>query len=238
MHRLYRLSIGATLRIVTKNWQNEHPQYTLYTLEDDSTPQSPWKLWETWQQHAARVMKHTNEIAISTCGTATTGDTTHIQPTVRMALLKKYNEHTGFFWYSKARSEKGLQISEHPWVEILWYARELQRQVRIRGTVCVSLLQDASDYARSRPRKSQISAYISQQSKPIASRKILEQAYKKAEMAYAHTDIPVSKDWALYTLMPLRFEFWQGRADRLHDRIVYERDSVGKRTWTVQRLQP
>ncbi len=220
-----------------KSWEGEHPQYTKYELDDGELPASPWLLWDAWQSEARAVVQHTNEVAISTCGSVA-GEVQHLQPTVRMVLLKYYDEALGFCWYSKACSEKGKQLSEVPHVELLWYVKELQRQVRVRGSVSTTSAEEAEKYARSRPRKSQISAYVSRQSSVIESRAALERAYKNAEVAYENEPIPVAEDWTGYVLKPARFEFWQGREDRLHDRIVYTCADAPHGTWSIIRLQP
>lgn len=223
-----------------KSWELEHPQYTKYTLDDDGLPQSPWALWDSWQSEARAVLQYTNEVVISTCGSVVTRNgSQHLQPTARMVLLKYYDETRGFCWYSKAGSEKGTQMCEVPHVEMLWYVRELQRQVRVRGSVSTIRDDEAKEYARSRPRKSQISAYISAQSAVVESRAVLEHAYDKADKAYANTCIPVAEDWTGYVLHPHRFEFWQGRDNRLHDRIIYNCASAHeKRVWSITRLHP
>ncbi len=226
-----------------KSWKREHPQYTKYKLGDENLPSSPWHLWNTWHSDACTVLPYTNEVAISTCGTVSLQDMHHhLQPTLRMVLLKYYDEALGFCWYSKAYSEKGTQLSEYPYAELLWYVREMQRQMRVRGNVSTISSEEAKKYARERPRLSQISAYISQQSSVIESRDVLEQIYKKAQDMYKNVDIPIAEDWTGYVLQPTRFEFWQGREDRLHDRIVYTRvysnSSHKKSAWNITRLQP
>lgn len=223
-----------------KSWEREHPQYTKYELGDAYLPPSPWLLWNSWHSDAHRVLQYTNEVAISTCGIVSSqGTQQYLQPTVRMVLLKYYDEALGFCWYSKARSEKGRQLSECPHAELLWYVRELQRQMRVRGSITTTSPEEAQKYACSRPRLSQISAYISEQSAVIESRDVLERVYKDAQDAYKNGDVPVAEDWTGYVLQPTRFEFWQGRKNRLHDRIVYTRVNAHKKSvWNITRLQP
>lgn len=224
------------------DWKSEHPQYTKYTLGDEQLAASPWDLWRDWQAAAQQVMQYANEIALATCGRAHGGrGEAPAQPTVRMVLLKKWSEPEGFFWYSKSDSEKGMQLAENPRAEFLWYAGALQRQVRVRGVVELCPRSDAVSYAKERPRESQISAYVSTQSARVASRKALEDLREQAHKNFAGGEVPVSAAWTGYVLRPEQFEFWQGRADRLHDRILYIARGAWNNPqagWDVIRLQP
>ncbi len=213
------------------DWKNEHPTYE-YSHLDDSVPYSPWELWELWQQEAKKVLQYTNEIVLATASKEAV-------PSARMLLLKYASKEKGFCFFSNKKSRKGNDIHQNPQGHLLWYCSPLQRQVRIDGTISELPRKEAETYAISRPRKSQISAYISQQSQPVKSKQALLDAYHQCEKELKDKKIPVSENWTGYSLQPTMFEFWQGNSNRLHDRIVYTRDTQKeKQTWNISRLYP
>ena len=156
------------------------------------------------------------------------------QPTVRIVLLKGFDE-AGFSWFSDGGSEKGQALAANPRAELLFHWRELDRQIRIRGSVVALSAAEADAYFYSRPLASQLAAATSQQSQPVDSRDELEQRYKA--LAAQHTaQAPRPQAWGGFKLQPEAYEFWQGREGRLHDRLQFKRD-VGQQ-WQMQRLQP
>lgn len=167
------------------------------------------------------------------------------RPTSRMVLLKSVDER-GFVWYTNYASGKGTDLSGNPYAALNFYWYPLERSVRIEGIV-EKVSSDVSDaYFRSRPVESQIGAIISQQSQPIQSSEILREKYDtllSAATAAANQsssiDTPLERPptWGGYRLIPDKFEFWKGRAARLHDRIVYDLDEENK-CWDTKRLQP
>ena len=124
--------------------------------------------------------------------------------------------------------EKSNRVSLH------FYWAELERQIRIKGTISKTSRETSEDYFKSRPIESQIAAIISKQSKEIESRDVLEEEYARLEKT-SDKEIECPQNWGGYIVKPLRFEFWQGRKSRLHDRIVYEQDGSG---WKIKRLAP
>ncbi len=214
------------------DWKKEHPRYDESRLLESDLDESPWTIWELWQKEASRTMRYTNEIAIATADT-------HGKPSVRMVLLKHASADQGFCWFSNRASQKGREISHNPQAQILWYSNALQRQVRISGTITELAREEVQDYARSRPRNSQISAYISRQSREVSSRMQLEKECRITEQELEGSDVPLSSEWTGYRLDPSYFEFWQGSSDRLHDRIVYAlRSQEDKHVWAQTRLYP
>ncbi|MYM98751.1 pyridoxamine 5'-phosphate oxidase [Duganella vulcania] len=156
------------------------------------------------------------------------------KPTSRIVLIKQYDAR-GFTWYTNYGSQKGRQLGDNPHAALLFFWSELERQVRIEGTVVKTSAEESDTYFYSRPVKSQIAAIASQQSARIANREQLEANYDAA--AAASGEHPVRPEhWGGYRLDPVRIEFWQGRRSRFHDRIVYLKQADG--SWVKERLQP
>lgn len=156
------------------------------------------------------------------------------KPSSRIVLIKQY-DHSGFTWYTNYDSQKGRQLAENPHAALLFFWRELERQVRIEGRVEKTSTEDSDKYFYSRPVKSQLAAVASQQSEPIASRAHMETNFAAVEAASGgHPQRP--PHWGGYRLIPERVEFWQGRASRFHDRIVFTLQPDG--SWSRQRIQP
>lgn len=156
------------------------------------------------------------------------------KPSSRIVLIKQYDRR-GFTWYTNYNSQKGKQLAENPNAALLFFWRELERQVRIEGRVEKTSSEDSDKYFYSRPVKSQLAAVASQQSEPIASRALMETNFAAEEAASGgHPQRP--PHWGGYRLIPERVEFWQGRASRFHDRIVFTLQPDG--SWSKQRIQP
>ncbi len=218
-----------------QDWRHLHPQFE-HTELTDNVPPSPWELWSMWTQAAEAHLQdsplYINEIAIATCGK-------DLIPSVRMVLLKEVSPERGFCWYTNRKSEKGVDLSQNPRAEILWYFVYFHQQIRIKGTVSEVSQEQSVRYAQSRPLKSQLSAYISQQSRSVKSKQYLNELYKKEEEKIIQQGTcPVPSDWTGYSLSPTYFEFWQGRPDRLHDRITYTQTSTMPDSWHSERLFP
>jgi len=156
------------------------------------------------------------------------------QPSARMVLLRGLDDR-GLAFYTSYDSRKGHDLSVNPRVAVTFYWQPLHRQVRVEGTV-TKLSEDESDeYFASRPRGHQLGAWASEQSEPVESRETLTERQHHFEARFEGEEVPRPHSWGGYLIAPARFEFWQGRADRMHDRIEYRRDG---RTWGVRRLQP
>lgn len=156
------------------------------------------------------------------------------RPSVRMILLKGARP-PGFVFYTNYDSRKGADLELNRNVAAVFHWSELQRQVRVEGAVEKLSAGESEQYFHSRPRGSQLGAWASRQSSVIPDRATLQQRYEETERKYAGAEVPLPPFWGGYRLIPERVEFWQGRAFRLHDRLVYVRD--GDR-WRIERLSP
>jgi pyridoxamine 5'-phosphate oxidase len=156
-------------------------------------------------------------------------------PSVRMVLVKTADER-GFVFYSNYESRKGGELAANPRAALLFHWNELGRQVRVEGTVERTTPEESAAYVRSRARGSQLSALASPQSRPVESRTALERRVAELRDRYADGELPVPASWGGFRLTPESFEFWQGRDDRLHDRLLYARQPDGG--WRIERLAP
>ncbi len=156
------------------------------------------------------------------------------QPSARVVLLKGYDQQ-GFVFFTNYESRKGAELTAAPRAGLLFFWDTLARQVRIEGRVERVGAAESDEYFATRPRGSQIGAWASPQSRPIAERATLEAAVKAVEAKAGAAPIARPPHWGGYRVTPERFEFWQGRESRLHDRIVYARGVGG---WTMSRIAP
>ena len=204
--------------------------YTADTLRRSDLADTPVKQFTQWLQDA-----RDRKILDATAMMLSTADSTG-QPHSRVVLLKHFDDD-GFVWYTYQESDKARQLAENPKASILFYWCALERQVRIEGTVEKLDPTLADEYFYSRPEGSRFSAAASIQSQPVDNRDILEQ--RVAELHEKHPDgnVPRPSVWGGYRLVPHRLEFWQGRADRLHDRFIFE-SQEGDTSWSVHRIQP
>jgi pyridoxamine 5'-phosphate oxidase len=154
-------------------------------------------------------------------------------PSARMVLLKDFDE-SGFTFFTNYGSRKGKELLENPFASILFWWREFERQVRIEGKIEKISRKESQEYFNLRPIKSRYGALASDQSEIVENREILETKFADLEKQFGDNP-PMPKNWGGYKLIPSRFEFWQGRRDRLHDRICYEKN---KNEWKIFRLQP
>lgn len=191
----------------------------------DPDPVSMFRRWFAFAKRARLHQPHAFSIA-----TATPDG----KPSSRMVLLKGFDEQ-GFVFYTNYESRKGEELAANGHAALLFFWSELHRQVRIEGSIAKVSREESERYFHSRPRGSQLGAWASHQSRPLASREELMRREKEFEQQYAGLPVPLPPYWGGFRITPARFEFWQGRAYRLHDRFVYARAPAG---WMVQRLSP
>jgi len=156
------------------------------------------------------------------------------RPSARTVLLKGYDAD-GFVFFTNLGSRKGRELTGQPWCSLLFPWHDLERQVRIEGQASALSREEVAAYFDSRPRGSQLGAWASPQSDPVADRDALEASYAAAEQRFEGVDVPVPDGWGGYRVRPETVEFWQGRPSRLHDRLVYSRVGDG---WATGRLAP
>ncbi|MGO4379138.1 pyridoxamine 5'-phosphate oxidase [Pseudoduganella sp. RAF19] len=202
--------------------------YGRASLSEADTLAEPVAQFAKWFNEAMKAqVNEPNAMSVATVGRDG-------RPSSRIVLIKQYDER-GFTWYTNYQSQKGQQLAENPHAAILFFWPELERQVRIEGRVEQTSAEDSDKYFYSRPLKSQLGAIASQQSQPIGSREQMEAQFAAVEAASGDKpQRPVH--WGGYRLVPDRVEFWQGRASRFHDRIVYTLQADG--SWTRERIQP
>jgi pyridoxamine 5'-phosphate oxidase len=204
--------------------------YRLATLDESSCEPSPIQQFAHWFTDAKTArLKEPNAMSIAT-------STLDGRPSSRIVLLKEFGE-SGFIFYTNYGSQKGREIETNPHVALNFLWAELERQVRIEGTVTRIPADKSEAYFRSRPRGSRIGAWVSHQSERIENRAVLETRLAELETRFAGSDdIPPPDYWGGFCVQPERIEFWQGRTSRLHDRILYERQNTAE--WNVSRLSP
>lgn len=198
-------------------------------LREEDVDADPVRQFERWFEEASAVGIAQPEAAA--LATAAPGGA----PSVRMVLVKQAGPG-GFAFYTNYASRKGDELTANPRAALLFHWERLGRQVRIEGTVERVSRDDSAAYARTRPRGSQLSALASPQSRPIESRDWLEQRVDELSERYPGEEVPLSEEWGGYRVSPERFEFWQHRQSRRHDRLVYTPAEHGG--WRIERLGP
>lgn len=208
--------------------QGLRQDYKSASLDEKDTLNDPIAQFSNWFKAALDAQIY--EPNVMTLATADKSG----KPNARILLLKGFDDN-GFYFYTNYLSEKGKELKKNPYACLVFFWPELERQVRIEGTVAKVDKETSTTYFHSRPKGSQISAVASPQSQPIANRKMLEQKVEEVTQAYGDQEIPKPAHWGGYVIKPTSIEFWQGRPSRLHDRIKYQ--SNGKK-WIKQRLAP
>lgn len=203
-------------------------EYVSQGIADSTLDADPFKQFTEWFDVACRVRP--DDATSMTLATANNQG----MPSARIVLLKHFDAD-GFAWYTDYQSQKGQELQENPQAEILFYWYGLERQIRIQGHVEKLSADQADTYFHQRPFGSQLSAAASEQSQPVASRQVLEERVAQLEAQFTEQEVPCPQRWGGYRLIPERFEFWQGRENRLHDRFQYR---LSDSNWIIERLQP
>lgn len=209
--------------------ENLRLEYRGSTLNEKEVTRDPIAQFEKWFKNAMSC--ELIEPNVMTLATATPDG----KPSARIVLLKGFDRN-GFVFYSNYLSRKGKEMAKNPYASLVFYWHEIERQVRIEGTIEKLSKEVSEEYFHSRPKDSQIGALASPQSQEIASRKDLEKAWEELDTKYEGKVIPKPSHWGGYLVRPQLVEFWQGRPGRLHDRIVYKK--ADKNTWKIVRLAP
>ena len=204
--------------------------YALESLLESDVRPHPFEQFRYWFNEALNSsLPEPNAMTLATA-------TAQGHPSARTVLLKGLDER-GFVFYTNYESRKGEDLDENPQAALLFTWLELERQIRIEGRVEKVSAAEAEAYFVSRPRGSQIGAWASPQSRVIPDREFLEQKVVEAEASFAGKEtLPLPPYWGGYRVIPTEIEFWQGRENRLHDRIVYVLQAEGN--WLIERLAP
>lgn len=203
-------------------------EYKLKSLTEEEVAANPIDQFTKWWNEA--ITSNIDEVnAMTLCTISEAGF-----PSSRIVLLKEYNPK-GFVFFTNYKSQKGLEIASTPKVSLVFFWKELERQVCIKGTVAKIAEEESDAYFLSRPLASRIGAWSSMQSSVIADRGILEQNQQTYEQKFGN-NVPRPPHWGGYLVSPVEVEFWQGRSSRLHDRIRYQLEPEGN--WKHLRLAP
>lgn len=212
----------------TKDISAIRKEYLITQLNEDDVQNDPLKQFEQWLNEA--VESNVNEPTAMTLATSTFEG----KPSARVVLLKGVSPE-GFSFFTNYDSKKGKQILQNPYGALVFFWPELERQVRIEGKVAKLTDKQSDEYFKTRPEGSKIGAWASPQSQVIPNRKYLENLKSDFHEEFSKRTIKRPPNWGGYVLAPTCIEFWQGRADRLHDRIQY---TLTNGVWTIERLAP
>ena len=204
-------------------------EYNSDGLRESDAAENPFDQFELWFQQAVDV-----KIDLPDAMTLATVSKDGI-PSARMVLLRGFDER-GLVFFTDYQSQKGQELAENPHAALVFYWRELDRQIRVSGTVNTVSREESEKYFRSRPVGSQLAALASNQGEVIPNRQKLESKYMQLAETYRHKEVPLPPYWGGFRLSPDWFEFWQGRPNRLHDRLRYTQ--CPDEGWNIERLSP
>ncbi len=203
-------------------------EYARASLDEATALPDPVKQFEKWFEEAcASKLPEPNAMSISTVNAEG-------RPSSRIVLLKSFDQQ-GFVFFTNYESRKGRELEQNPFVSILFFWPELERQIRIEGKAEKISRAESLAYYFSRPVNSRLGAWASAQSAVIDSRRVLEKKWEEMKARFEGREIPIPDFWGGYRVVPDAFEFWQGRESRLHDRLYYRQE---KGLWNIARLSP
>ncbi len=202
--------------------------YSLHSLDQKDVSENPIDQFTLWWDEA--IKSEITEVNAMTLATVTADG----HPSARIVLLKGYDKD-GFVFFTNYASNKGAEIEANPYASLVFFWKELERQVRIDGLIEKISAAESEEYFQSRPEGSRIGAWASPQSTVIASREVIEKNVADLTQKYASGIIPRPEHWGGYRVRPVAIEFWQGRSSRLHDRIKYRLEA---QEWIIERLAP
>ena len=203
-------------------------EYLAGSLDEEDVLPNPFDQFQQWLDAAFRA-----QLLEPTSMTLATSTRDGL-PNARVVLLKNVDER-GFVFFTNYESAKGVELAENPRATLLFYWKELERQVRIRGTMERTTAAESANYFATRPRNSQLTAWAAKQSAVLKNRAALVMAFERESGRFANQPVPLPPFWGGYRLVPATFEFWQGRENRLHDRIAYRQSGTA---WAIVRLAP
>jgi pyridoxamine 5'-phosphate oxidase len=205
--------------------RKEYSRHSLDELDVDLNPFAQFHLW--FQEAMKAELPEPNAMVLATA-------TLEGKPSARVVLLKGFDER-GLVFFTNYEGRKSVELAENPHAAVLFFWGELERQVRIEGTVERTSKQESEDYFRTRPLESRLGTWASRQSTVIPSRSFLEQKMLDLKNHFGNQEIPLPPFWGGFRLQPQAFEFWQGRENRLHDRVRY---LLQAGVWRIERLSP
>ena len=221
---------------MSMDFTDQRLSYEKGQLDQQSLPVSPFELLKAWMSEAIEAqVQEPYAMSLATCGADN-------KPSVRIVLLREITDK-GIVFYTNYESAKGQDIAENPNAEALFFWHKLERQIRISGSIAKIDATKSAAYFQKRPHDSQVGAWVSKpQSGEVASREVMEQTFEQLQTDYpTDSKVPTPEFWGGYEITIEKIEFWQGRANRMHDRIVYTLETTGSNgvlNWTTKRLLP